>query len=293
MSQTTYEPRGLDPDADFSPGPERTSILAILALVLSLLCFIPFMGVLAAVLGFASLIGISRSSGRVGGSGMAIAGLVIGLLFTAIWGGIFYGAAQVSQFFKGQIVGPASQAIKAIDQGDFQTGRDIFVPAAAAQITDEQLKAFRDGYQADIGAYQGVPQSFVDIIKGYAELGPLMQKYQGNNPATSNVFPLPAFFDKESALVVFYLETPTKPAPGAVTVQVGTGNKNNLPVKGIEIVTRAGKSYIVGLVPTVLPAPAGAPPALPGSGGASDPAGKPPAQNPDEKPAEQAPDGQK
>ncbi len=95
--------------------PQRTSILAILSLVCSLICLIPGTGVLAAIFGISALVGIRGSRGRVGGTGLAIAGLIVGLLFTMVWIGIVVGMNALMQEFTGKLVAPMNQAIISMD----------------------------------------------------------------------------------------------------------------------------------------------------------------------------------
>ena len=80
--------------ADVFPEAERTSVMAILSLVCSLICCIPGLGILGSLLGVFALIGIGGSRGRVGGKGLAISGIIIGILMTVIWIGAFIGFNQ-------------------------------------------------------------------------------------------------------------------------------------------------------------------------------------------------------
>lgn len=57
-----------------------TSGLAISSIILSLLFFIPFLGLAALVLGIVAMIKISNSNGKLTGQGLAIAGIIIGAI---------------------------------------------------------------------------------------------------------------------------------------------------------------------------------------------------------------------
>ena len=72
--------RGRDDDDDRLGEPEATSGKAVAALILGLmsLCLSIFTGIPAIILGAMSLSQIKRSRGRLGGQGMAIAGIVLG-----------------------------------------------------------------------------------------------------------------------------------------------------------------------------------------------------------------------
>src|SRR5262245_43405191 len=117
LSMAVYQPTA----DDFSPdelGPRRTSILAIISLILSLICIIPGFGLLGAIFGLAGLIGIMQSRGRVGGTGLAVAGMILGLLFSAVWIGVGLGMVKAGKFFQGQLMGPLNGAMTAIEAGD-------------------------------------------------------------------------------------------------------------------------------------------------------------------------------
>src|SRR5690349_14731093 len=105
MAQNDFDSGDLG-DAELALEPQRTSILAILALICALICIIPGMGLLAAILGISAAIGISGSRGRVGGMGLAIAGIVLGLLFSMIWVGIVLGSRQALGFAQSNLFVP-------------------------------------------------------------------------------------------------------------------------------------------------------------------------------------------
>ena len=85
--QNPYANDGMSGGYDEYAGPERTSALAVLSLILSLACCIPGLGLLGAGLGVGALIGISGSRGRVGGKGLAVAGIIVGILVSVAWVG--------------------------------------------------------------------------------------------------------------------------------------------------------------------------------------------------------------
>jgi len=72
---TGYSPVGAVPAA-----PNQTSGKAIASLVLGILVFLPFSSIAAVILGHLSLSEIRKSAGRLGGHGMAVAGLILGYL---------------------------------------------------------------------------------------------------------------------------------------------------------------------------------------------------------------------
>src|SRR5690554_4311904 len=75
-------------------GPQRLSIPAVLALISSLVCCIPGLGVLGVLLGLVGILSISRSNGRLTGMPAAIAGMALGVLVTVAWVALAVGAAS-------------------------------------------------------------------------------------------------------------------------------------------------------------------------------------------------------
>lgn len=75
-----------------SLAPSRTSGLAIASLVLGILWFWWIGSLLAVIFGHSALNEIGRSQGRIGGRGLAIAGLVLGYIGLAtIFIGLIFG----------------------------------------------------------------------------------------------------------------------------------------------------------------------------------------------------------
>ena len=110
---------------------QRTSVMAILSLVFGLLC-VPGFGILGAIFGIAALFGISGSRGRVTGKGLAIAGLVVSLLVSALWLGAAYAGMKTWGFFKNSMIGPMDKTMLAIQTGDGVGARQMFKPETAA-----------------------------------------------------------------------------------------------------------------------------------------------------------------
>lgn len=252
MSQNPYAQT-----ADFAPPPEsRTSVLAILSLVCSLICIVPGLGLLGAILGISALFSISRSQGAVRGNGMAVTGVVVGLLVSVLWIGLGIGAAQLSQMFGKNFVGPVGSMVTAIEAGDYKTARQSFDPRLNAAVTDEQIKAFADAYQAELGHYRAMPKTLVEMIGAYGNIGPRLQNYQGGAPG--GAMPLPATFEKGDTLILIMMPQ----GPGA---RPHPGPSVWIPqLTNVGVLTPAGKE--IWLVPVQgLPPP---PPDAPGSDGA-------------------------
>lgn len=222
-------------------GEQKTSVMAIVSLVLALICFIPGLSVLAIVLGIAALLMISKSGGKLRGSGLAVAGLLVGVLVTAVWIAMYVGSVQMAKMFQSQFVAPAAASLKALQTGDMDGAKKILNATVAAKVTDADLQRFRDGYTPELGDFEGVPDGFMQIIQGYQALGQQMQSFQGGGG--NDRFPVPAKFKNGWALVIVYIDPQGGPAAGGGMISA----------KNISVTTPSGKE--VKLIPD---APAGA-----------------------------------
>lgn len=182
-----------DDQAGFSESEvERTSASAIAALILSLTCCLSPVGLIT---GIGSLISINASGGRVKGKGLAIAAIIIGLVFSVILG------AAVATFATGARasmtqVRAAGEAMADIEAGDFDAARQGLAPPVA-DASDSAFEEFRAAYRDEAGSFVSVPGGFMDYIRAMAELGQQMQGYQQTGP----VIPVPGMFDQGRRLI--------------------------------------------------------------------------------------------
>jgi len=183
---------------DRYPVPHRTSVLAIMALVFSLLCFIPGAGALAIIFGGAAIMFISGSKGRLGGLGMAISGVLLGLVSTVFWLFAIIAAASFTSGFKTGFVAPTSNMMAALDKGDYAAARQNFDTTLDAAVTDKQLGEFVAAYKAEVGSFQSMPGTISEFVGAFfGDVGPLMQNYRGQNE-----MPMPATFDSRMAVIL-------------------------------------------------------------------------------------------
>lgn len=215
--------------ADDMPREERTSVLAILSLIFGIVC-IPGFGVLGAILGAAALYFIATSGGRLAGRGLAIAGIVISLLFTFVWVVILWGASQAAAGFSQAAVAPVDNLMREIDTGKFAEAKSRLTGTAGQKITDEDFKAFADAYKAELGNYKAAPNGMWDWMQQMMAMGPVMQRFQG----TSNMMPMPVTFDKDQAVLAVVMD-PTSGNP--------TGNQGAIPIANIQVITKSGKTF--------------------------------------------------
>lgn len=227
---------------------QRTSILAIFSLVLGLLCFVPGLGVLGLLCGVAALLAIASSGGRVAGKGLAIAGIVLSLLFSAIWIGLYLGARQVWSTAQSKVMQPLVQVVEYTEAGDFAAARKNMTTTSANGATDADFQKFRDAYRAELGNYQNTPTDFWSYCTGFAKAGKGMQGLAGGN----NVFPIPANFSKGSGVLVFEFE------PG----QGSQRGQPDMKVRNVIIATPTG-TKITLWDPSKAPPPIATPPAAP------------------------------
>ncbi len=255
-------------DSDLALAPQRTSVLAILALICAVICIIPGTGLLAVIFGISALVGINSSRGRVGGTGLAVSGLVLGLIVTMIWGALTFGGLQFLSYFSGPMMQPARQSLTAIDAGDFKNARTGFTPQAGAAVTDEQFQKFRTAYQAELGSFQNIPQGW-DLIAAYSQLKPILQQAQNQIQSQGNqqIIPVPAAFDKGIAVLLLHVnqQAAAKARPAGKKPQIG----DVFPVENLVIVTPAGS--VIELMPQSSPTNIQTPPPAPSAGTSAPP----------------------
>ena len=147
-------------------GPPKTSVLAILSLVCSLVCFIPGLSAIGSLLGVFGLIRITSSNGRIKGTGLAIAGIAIGVIVSLIWIG---GAIAIQQGAKQYL--EMSSVIADIDSGSYDSARGHLTIATRPFATDEAFEQFKAKYEADAGAFAGRPQGIGELFTSLGSLG--------------------------------------------------------------------------------------------------------------------------
>lgn len=147
-------------------GPPKTSVLAILSLVCSLICFIPGLSAIGSLLGVFGLIRISTSDGKIKGTGLAIAGIVVGVVVSLLQIGIVVAVQQgAKQYLK------MAEVMEDIDSGSYDAARGRLSIATRQYATDEAFEEFRAAYSADAGAYAGMPEGLWDLLMAFGELG--------------------------------------------------------------------------------------------------------------------------
>lgn len=182
--------------------PERTSVMAILSLVFGFLgCCVFVTAPIGVLLGILGLFGISRSKGRVGGTGFAIGGVVVSILAMAIWLGIVFGIGGAMKAGITQFGATTEGILTDIQKADYDAARARMIPPAS-EVGDAEIAGFHAAYSADLGEYVGLPNSLGELFSGYAAVGQQIQSYNGR----PGYVPMPVRFDSGWVLVIYVMD---------------------------------------------------------------------------------------
>lgn len=240
--------------------PERTSVMAVLSLVFGVLC-VPFFGLIAIILGVFALFGIKASRGRVSGTGLAVTGIILGILFSLAWGGCVGMGGFVVQMATKQIAPAVGTMVTAAEQGDVDALGAALTPAAQARLTPEHVEDFRTALGSEMGEYRRGPEGIVEYFSKIGEvfraLGNANAKPSGNQ--FNNAMPVPMEFEHGWAVVF-----------AAIPQNGGTpGGGSPLPIENLVVLTPSGAEIVLIPYGTTLPSPAPTP--APGDPGALPP----------------------
>lgn len=154
--------------------PQRTSLAAIFALICGLLglfaCCIPFVGlgvgVIGLLLGVIGLVAISSSDGRIKGRGMALTGLITGLIATAVNVFVIVGLG---------IATTVLQAYPRVAEAAMARDHAMVVAAmssdSAQAVTPESLAKFADEVEAAVGPGATFHSGLLDMYHGGKIMG--------------------------------------------------------------------------------------------------------------------------
>jgi hypothetical protein len=248
MSQNPY---AAGYPADPNQIPPRTSVLAIISLVTALLCCIPGFGVLGALLGVVATFRISGSGGRKTGMGLAIAGIIVGIVVSIIWCFVVIGGVaamkQASQFM--------TAPVTVMTYSDASKVRATLSTTLSPQVTDAEWARFQSEISAELGVIQPVPTSPWEFFKQYGKVGDLM-----NGRKQNNAVPLPLIGDKGSGVLLIHLpqgNSNVQPSgnPGELFLSMAENFSVLLP-SGTEV-------WLIDPSKVILPSRNPIPPALP------------------------------
>jgi hypothetical protein len=184
MNQNPYanDPYGGSPyggGMEAGHGPTRTSVLAVLSIVFSLICILPGTGVIGILLGVGALAAISRSNGRLEGKGAALSGVILGLITTVLWAAIAIGALQGWTYYTERMIPTGDRFFTALSVGDVEAARAELSVEANEAVSDERLAWFNAQIESNIGPVQDVATSFDTIGQSF---GRVFQQSQGGGP---------------------------------------------------------------------------------------------------------------
>ncbi len=130
-------------------GPTKTSVMAIVSLVLGVLgfCTLGLGGLIGVILGIVALVSINKSAGRLGGQGLAIAGIVVS------------GAGLIVGLL---VIAPA-MLIPAL-AGAQQGARSVMSMNSLRQVSDAAAL-----YAMDYNDYLPRSGDWVDLLDGYVQ----------------------------------------------------------------------------------------------------------------------------
>lgn len=207
--------------------PARVSALAVAGFVCGLLCCIPGVGAVGAVLGGISLARIAGSEGRLTGRALGFAALLLGLLGTMFWIAVGVGGRQVLVQYDRELSRPAAQAVRGIETGDWSGLRTLLDPAVAARVTDEDLAKFAEALSVEYGPMTAPPQtvSFGDLF--------LRPRASVNIPGPNLLpLPIPVQFSKGPGMIVLLVDDPEVIQDILVSGGSATGRVQNFGVLG-------------------------------------------------------------
>lgn len=224
MSQNPYaNPYPQQYAQAYPPGyggtPARTSVMAVLSLVCSLICCIPGLSVLGVLFGGLALLGIAMSGGKVKGAGLAIAGLIIGIVLSVMWVLAVIGVVQLSGMFN-HMVDPA---LKALEARDRDAVRSAFITGAHGSLDADRVEEFGALMEQEYGTYERMPDGLGELISEFGTIfsdqavGTATQAAQAKY-GQNGVFPMPAKFDSGWQAVMIYMDS------------TGTGQNQGMPL---------------------------------------------------------------
>ncbi len=206
--------------------PERTSLSAILGFIFSLGgCCFGVTALLGLPLSIFALLTIGKSGGRLGGRGLAVAGLIIALLNLAAWGSCLGGAAFSWRTFESRTLDPTERFFISLQQNQFDGAR-ANLASPAADATDEELIAFREAYRATLGDFVSRPRGFAEYISTFSRFGPFQNAFQPGGSA----IPVMATFASGEALILIEMDQTTA-QPVRLKVIDASLNEYTLPVQ--------------------------------------------------------------
>ena len=189
----------------------KLSILAVVSLVLSLLCITAPLGLIC---GIAAIFTISASAGRKTGRGLAIAGIIIGLLLSSLIVATLVGANQMAVIYVREVVAPAGTMVEAVEKKDYAAVRAALLPTSAAALTDADIDTFENELRTKAGTFSGTPTSIMELFSLMSQSGQSMNgKQQGRQPSGAMI-PAPLPFANGPIMFLLHIDPSSGVGPG-------------------------------------------------------------------------------
>jgi hypothetical protein len=154
MTQFNVPPIGPH-GAAVPPVPGKTSALAIVSLVFALLFCIPFVApVVGLVCGIIACILIARSGGRVRGTGLAAAGIVVSSIVLLLHVGVTVALVKVALPMANTLVRPIETFISDLENGDVASARKQLADKTSNAVSDEHLRELAALLKDEYGTIQ-------------------------------------------------------------------------------------------------------------------------------------------
>jgi hypothetical protein len=168
-------------------------------------CFVPGAGLLGILFGALAVSFIAGARGRLSGRGLAIAGIILGIISTALWAYVTVGGVQAYTFWMKKMSPAASGIVVAAAEGKPAEARAFMTAGAQAEVDDARLAQFAAAIVAVHGSVQGPSGDFGMLIESF-------QKTFGNaGPST------PSGGARGQQTVPFAFETSSGPVLGWAT----------------------------------------------------------------------------
>lgn len=182
-----------------------TSVLAIVSLIAGVLalltgCFVIgglVFGPLALLLGLVALV----AKGAKGGTGLAIGGVVTGLIGIALSAVVVFGFGSMMTQMSGY-----ADTISAAQAGKTADVRTRLSTAASNELTDEEIVDWGLDVAAEFGNSQGAPDNILGHVQGWMQFGSRPNTTAWMN-GQQNLYPLPMIFDNGETMTLVRMNT--------------------------------------------------------------------------------------
>lgn len=176
---------------DSSPERPRLSGLAVASLVCSLIVCCPVVTLIGPLLGLSAIISISAHPAERRGKGLAMTGIIVGILTTALGGA---GIVYLAQIYRGMgefIAQDVPAAMDAGFDGKLAEFRAVLSTRSSGRSTDPQIQQFLDDLTGRYGPYVGMQlPTDMSTLRGGDEgaIMPVELEFEGGRIVDAEVY---------------------------------------------------------------------------------------------------------